>query len=248
MVHIISRLERSQMRFLLAVVALVGSASAAEAQIETKPNWLQEPSYDLLHRFFPFAAKQAGVGGSAAIKCSVTVEGRLADCQVASEQPVGLGFGAAALLAASEFKMLPATRDGRAVQSSTTVKVMFDLPVGGSPTTKPPQVVEANWRVSPKPKDLARYYPKQAARLSLTGKVILDCFVNEYGSVKDCRVLQESPVGFGFGPAALFMAADDNFSMNPKTVDGKAVPGRVVIPLVFDPTASKTWLQKIFSK
>ncbi|QDH72409.1 energy transducer TonB [Brevundimonas sp. M20] len=44
------------------------------------------------------------------------------------------------------------------------------------------------------------------------GRVVLNCGVQQDGSVTDCRVESEEPAGQGFGPAALRVAAQTRLS------------------------------------
>jgi protein TonB len=58
----------------------------------------------------------------------VRADGKLESCNVTSEDPSGLGFGAAALKMASLFQMKPETRDGEPVAgASVTVPIVFKL-------------------------------------------------------------------------------------------------------------------------
>lgn len=74
-----------------------------------------------------------------------------------------------------------------------------------------------------RPRDLARYYPRQALARGLEGEAVLDCRVSEIG-VLSCAVVSESPADWGFGPAAVRIAQDHR--MVPATRDGQAVEGR----------------------
>lgn len=46
-------------------------------------------------------------------------------------------------------------------------------------------------------------YPERALRQNLSGVVVLNCAVLEEGLLDGCVVVSESPVGAGFGPAAI---------------------------------------------
>ena len=51
----------------------------------------------------------------------------------------------------------------------------------------------------------ASFYPARALRMKKTGKVLLNCFLEQDGRLNDCRVRFEYPKGLGFGDAALKM-------------------------------------------
>jgi TonB family protein len=84
-------------------------------------------------RYYPARAERMGIEGVASISCFVTIEGALRNCVVKSEEPAGAGFGEAALNMATLFKMRPATRDGKPVESvmPITIPIRFTLPVDG---------------------------------------------------------------------------------------------------------------------
>lgn len=79
--------------------------SAPNPNIIRSPVWLSRPSESDRARNFPEAAIAAGVtSGRVLIDCLVGGDGRLS-CNVFSETPPGVGFGAAALRVASGFRM-----------------------------------------------------------------------------------------------------------------------------------------------
>jgi protein TonB len=74
--------------------------------------FLERPNGRDFERLFPRRALERGASGSVVLDCSVAASGRLS-CAVASETPAGWGFGEASLRAAQEFRVAPATADGR---------------------------------------------------------------------------------------------------------------------------------------
>lgn len=81
--------------------------------------------------------------------------------------------------------------------------------------------------------DPARYYPEKAQIAHVEGSATIDCAVNAASTLEDCRVVSETPEGWGFGVAALKMSG--LFKMRPIGPDGHpgAGGGRVKIPLKF---------------
>ncbi len=93
-------------------------------------------------------------------------------------------------------------------------------------------VMNPDWVAKPTGEDLTKEYPPLAALLKLEGFATMECTVAADGVLGGCSILRESPVGMGFGEAALDMAA--LFKMRPQTVNGVPVGGAsVVIPLRF---------------
>ncbi len=116
-------------RRLGAAVALFACASAAglawasqpasknptRPPMITRPDWIQKPSGADFSDFYPKAALATRAPGHTTLRCAVIAAGDLTNCRVVGEDPVGQGFGDAALAMAPKFRMKPQTRDGAPV-------------------------------------------------------------------------------------------------------------------------------------
>ena len=99
-------------KFVAAVVIFLGVAGPAPAQEGNGAAWVHVPSPADFARFYPAAARAQHAEGHVLLACTILATQRLA-CTVALENPPRLGFGAAALRLAREFRIAAHTRDGR---------------------------------------------------------------------------------------------------------------------------------------
>ena len=91
---------------------------------------------------------------------------------------------------------------------------------------------KTDWAQHPTGVDFQRFYPKTAADRGVPGRAILDCDVSTAGVLEHCRVVEETPEGYGFGDAALNLAG--LFKMKPGSVDSSnPTRSRSVVPIVF---------------
>src|SRR5579875_2843057 len=91
------------------------SGAPAEAAVTQKPLWTEVPKMSDLATVYPPLAKRYHVEGRAEIRCRIEITGAITNCAVASESPVGYGFGNALIKATLNFKIRPASIDGKLV-------------------------------------------------------------------------------------------------------------------------------------
>lgn len=99
-------------------------AGPPQPPMVSDPHWRRQPRD--LARYYPQRARSANVEGHVVLDCAVSTVGELA-CAVAQESPEGWGFGAAAQRIAREHVMVPAMRDGQAVEARYRMRVPFRL-------------------------------------------------------------------------------------------------------------------------
>ncbi len=102
--------------FALCLLASSAEAKDEATRLDVRPDWLKRPDAADVLAVWPSAAWIKGLGGRAVISCRVTLQGALADCSVNREEPVGAGFGAAAIALSPQFLMKPGIRDGKPVE------------------------------------------------------------------------------------------------------------------------------------
>ena len=101
-------------------------------------NLAATPANDDLEREYPRVALLMGLAGHATMTCKALTDGRLDDCHVVEEDPIGLGFGAATVRTAAFFRVKPATRNGQPIEAKITIPLAWRTEEGHPPTLAPP--------------------------------------------------------------------------------------------------------------
>ncbi|MGE0742599.1 MAG: hypothetical protein AB7O98_14760 [Hyphomonadaceae bacterium] len=91
-------------------------------------SWTQRPSARRIAELYPERALNQGLGGRVQLDC-VVMANLSVQCAIASETPVGVGFGRAAMSASSAYRASPTLSNGAsAVGTRTRIAVNFQAP------------------------------------------------------------------------------------------------------------------------
>lgn len=206
---------------LVAGLSFTGVVAAQQASKDWEPVFVQQVPKDKLKAAFPAGAKTSG---RALLGCVAADDGRLKDCAVLKEEPVGQGFGQAALSVVGYERIKRKDQAGAAV-TGRPVRTGFEFLAPGD--------ANPDWIRKPSGQDLANVFPKAAIDKRVGGRAVIECQVTVEGFLETCKALSESPAGLGFGQAGLQLAPQ--FRMSPKIRGGKAAPGgEVRVPIVWN--------------
>lgn len=217
----------------LAVVAQ--DAPAAAQTTGDRTALIAKADADVM-AYYPAQAKAAGVEGTATMTCRSDRHGAARHCALVSEEPVGEGFGAAALRIAAasvdiDLDLTPAQAD---LQRPITLTFSLSPPSIKPNLLVPVRVREATppWLRHPSLQEQVATYPELAARTGREGHASMSCVVAKDGEMNDCVVVEETPQGAGFGKAALELA--HFFQIKPYSELGFPLAGmRIGIPVAF---------------
>ena len=206
---------------LLASMSLAGGAAAQSGDLVflDNPTWLSTPSAGQMAAAYPSGRTRSG---QVILICGANRDGGLKNCDIQSELPQGQGFARAAQTLTPLFKAdVGEVSDRQLPRILIAVSVHFLAPAErAAPRTSTDPV----WVGTPQLQDA---FPAKAAQAgAATGKAVLECTADRHGLMTDCQVLDETPAGLDFGPAALHVAAA--MSMNPWIAPGLPAEGEHV--------------------
>ncbi|MBI3437168.1 MAG: energy transducer TonB [Proteobacteria bacterium] len=102
------------------------------AQSLVNPQWISRPGVSAFERYYPEGARSSNIEGRTTLDCLVNMDGSLR-CLVGYENPVGGGFGEAALHIAQDFRVLQSTTGVPAPGRRVRVPISFRLSSGPPP-------------------------------------------------------------------------------------------------------------------
>jgi len=211
-----------------------------EERFDVRPDWLKRPNGDDVMAVWPKAAWEKGQGGRAVIVCRISLRGVLTNCSVDSEEPAGAGFGMAAIALAPQFLLKPGIRDGKPVESSLRLPIIFSTPgtstgshIPGAGNMGKLSLSNVIWRSAPTYDQVVAAYPEKAREKSVSGRATLNCKFTAGGRLGGCDTIQEEPKGQGFAAAA--KAVMPHFLGPDVLPNGASTKGAVTqITFVFD--------------
>lgn len=118
-------------------------------------------------------------------------------------------------------------------------KVTYPFPYSDDPAylenpIRPHVIKNVDYAEPPPLGEILRLYPEKPRRAGIGGRVVVKCGVNLNGNATNCKVVEENPLGYGFGHAAL--TALEAFRFIPQLYDCKPTDkGTVLIPINFVP-------------
>lgn len=192
------------------------AASNADPEGITEPHWLERPSSYDVAAAYPDRAQRERISGRAIMACAVGSDGRLYECRVFAEAPVGEGFGAATLSLAPKFRMAPPPRSQPGVAPTIFVPVRMVIIGPGmsrdaDPSPKSLVLENLRWARAPSFDEMAAAYPKATG--AAAGDVDMRCHVAPDGASGPCKVLNAQPAHMGFAEAALALAPEFRLDM-----------------------------------
>jgi hypothetical protein len=94
------------------------------------------------------------------------------------------------------------------------------------------------WTKAPDRSDWAKAYPSQAAQSGVSGSAQVRCAATAAGQLQQCAVVAETPVGQGFGAAALSLMG--GMELRATSESGHLIAGKsVLVPVKFTPDLFK---------
>lgn len=200
-------------------LALAAAWLAPAEAYELRWDFAKRPTEIEFAAAVPAEIKTKAIKGRASALCEV-VGGRLEACKVIDEYPEGAGFGEGLVALAPLYKLPPMKR--------AACNRMFNRAVISN--SWPQNQTASDWIKRPTASEVARSYPKEALWKGVLGAGAVRCKVPAGGgTLQDCKIIHEEPVGYGFGAAILSLTP--LFHLSSALEDGRPVEAEVTIPI-----------------
>ena len=222
--------------------------------------WAQVATAADIAEAYPAMARQAGLTARVMLQCAPNLATRTLDgCEAVRVMPIdgpappaamNGAFEQAAIRVAAKYRLaspLPADL-GLGKRFFMTVDFSGHPVLAGGPPAAPvtgpgphgPVLpVMPDWLLRPDGADWVRFYPAAAKAAGQEGRATIACRVDGEGRLGMCQLINEAPLGAGFGEAALALAA--KFQMKPLDREGRPTSGADVrIPIRFTLPAAET--------
>ena len=206
------------------------SVSSGSKILPVNLAWTEAPSYGDVLAAYPKRAMEKKLGGRSTLACQMTVEGRLSECWAIKPDATNYGFDTAAKALAKKFRMDLSSAADKSAAKTLQVHIPFTfdpsmlnatIPIVGKPT----------WSRLPDGQEMQAAF--DALKVNGTVRTTLACVVEQGGSLGDCKVESETPVGSGAGSVGLGMAR--LFRVSTWTTEGlPTVGGNIRVPLRYE--------------
>jgi TonB family protein len=122
-------LAKSKKPIMTQVNVAFASETLSGVRTVGKPHWVALPGFEELKASFPSEASKAHVlKARVVLVCRVVKEGAVEACRTDSEEPKGLGFGAAALSLSHAFRLSVWTDEGLpTIGGEVTIPIRYDF-------------------------------------------------------------------------------------------------------------------------
>jgi TonB family protein len=192
------------------------------------PLWIAAPTHAEVDAAWPKGALKAVTAGHATVRCRLTDDGHLRDCDAETEDPSGMGFAKAAVGLTAGFRAPVSEADAASLPEIWVTFPVHFLRPGSAPSD---DIKKPRWVRVISPEALDALYPDAARKSGVrTGLGVADCAVGANGVLSDCKPGREDPAGLGFADAAV--RAAPAMQMSAWTDGGSAVDGgRIHLPI-----------------
>lgn len=232
------------MREILAGLAISAAMAGAAVAQSTNPDWLTPPSGEAMAKYYPDEAIDRSVSGRVVLVCLTRLDTRVEGCEVVEEAPIGMGFGDAALrMAKAEFRLKPATENGKPVAgSSVRLPLNWIAPMPNARAV----IFKAIWAEAPSYADVEAAWPAEAGDLA-EGRAVLRCRVKADGSLANCGIAGQTPKGAPFGAAARALVDKFRLRMTPEEAEKLTTADVAISFHFFNPSTPQGRARKVVS-